>query len=708
MALPDLFLKDTTGFDESLTKLPQDMDLWSEKIITIIKQKIPEAKELKISISFLKQDEEMGVATGAATMFDKKINKTVYLPIIVKNFTMYPLDVMMVGNDSTEGGVDVVPFDLDAFRETLENSSPFGALAKPMDRLKQMYMNPAASTIHPPTYRHVYAGEGGAILTAIKGDVDKEDVETLKEDIKENKDKLKGYDKNSNLGTLKKAIDVESEHDDEDGDVDAGDALKVKVAFIRKVAANTSETVTVGGEVFTPTKVLSKIPAHTESENDELKFEAITDNVSAVEVAGDTKSMGRAVDIGSMEYSFAVTSCEDLKGLTHRGVFFKSAVNPFFGRRSGPMFVNSDFYSNDHKGNALINTDDTDTKKYLQFSSRIDALQTGMTIALHATTVAKDLEKNMEISIPLKIDRVDAGAHSINALCSDELGQKFIINAGKNSCREEVPTTSGDSKQIFGSISKENGMTKLYVNSSTNFIILGRSIRMAGAPSSVIKTASRSGEATKVRVLGRSDSTFALRGGQTEKMASILKWDHNNLKAEEASFILASKDCPLDKIASALKIAGSNIGETAIYGLKPVMFKVAEIKDDLKDARRSIAKEIKCNLFKEASSIADGQVVDSVLSLNFINESNIGKFINFIPLLKQSAGALARLVLASRLGVEELSNNDVTKAMQSLTNVIKSLEKMKGMNEKNAHVKVASISKIEQPAKEGISFLDFL
>ena len=707
MALPDLFLKDTTGFDESLTKLPQDMDLWAEKIITIIKQKIPEAKELKVSVSFLKQDEEMGVATGAATMFDKKINKTVYLPIIVKNFTMYPLDVMMVGNDTTEGGVDVVPFDLDAFREVLENSSPFGALSKPMDRLKQMYMNPAASTIHPPTYRHVYAGEGGAILTAIKGDVEKEDVETLKDSIKENKDKLKGYDKNSNLGTLKKALDVESEHDDDDGNTDAGDALKVKVAFIRKVAAHTSETVTVGGEVFTPTKVLNKIPAHTESENDELKFEATTNNVSAVEVAGDTKSMGRVVDVGSMEYSFAVTSVEDYKGLTHRGVFFKSSLNPFLGRRSGPMFVNSDFYSNDHKGNALINTDDTDTSKYLQFSSRIDALQTGMTIAIYNTCVGKDLEKSMEISIPLKIDRVQIGDHSIKALCSDELGQKLILHVSKDSCPEGIPTHS-NSKQVFGSISKENGMNTLYVNSSSKFIILGSSIRLAGAPSSVIKTASRSGEATKVRVLGRSDSTFALRGGQTEKMASVLKWDHNNLKAEEATFILASKDCPLDKIASALRIAGSNLGETAIYGLNPVMFKVAETKDNLKEARQEIASKIKCNLFKEASSIADGQIVDSVLSLNFINESNIGKFINFIPLLKQSAGALARLVLASRLGVEELSNNDVTKAMQSLTNVIKSLEKMKGMNEKNAHVKVASISKIEQPAKEGISFLDFL
>lgn len=708
MSLPDLFLKDTVGFDESLTKLPQDMDLWSEKIITIIKQKIPEAKDLKISVSFLKQNEEMGVATGSATLFDSKINKKVYLPIIVKNFTMYPLDVMMVGNDSTEGGVDTVPFDLDAFRGVLENSSPFGAISKPLDRLKQMYMNPSASAIHPPTYRHVYASEGGAILSAIKGDVDKKDVEKLKEDIKENKDKLKGYDKNSNLEAVKSAVNLDS---DDDEDEDASEALKVKVAFIRKVASDKSEVVSVGSESFHPTKRIKKIPANVQSENGSVGFKAEVADSEAVQVTDGQGIRGKVVDAVSMKGSFVVSSSEDIKGLTHKGVFFKTSINPLFNRASGPMFINENVYSNSGSGKTLVNTDDSDVSKYLPFDKKEVVFTPGNTFSMFGVVKTEGLNKELKVSIPIKVEEVDSKDYSIVARCSDELGQQFLISTPKDGPCTEIGETRSSSKvtDMFGSTSKENGMTKLYVGANIKFMILGKSVELSGAPSDRIKTASRRGEASKVRVIGRSDNTFALRGGHTEKMASILNWDKNNLAPEEVSFILAAKDCPLNKIAKALKVAGSNIGESSIYGLNLVNFnKQASAEDPLKEARTKIASSIKCNLFKEAASIADGQVVDSVLSLNFINESNLGKFINFIPLLKQSAGALARLVLASRLGVEELSNNDVTKAMQSITNVIKSLEKMKGLNEKNAQVKVASISKIEQKTHAGISFLDFL
>ena len=69
MSLPGLFLREARQQDNSLTQLPQDMDLWAETIVSLIREKLPESKQTTIKITFLKKNEELGV------FFKKRFSK---------------------------------------------------------------------------------------------------------------------------------------------------------------------------------------------------------------------------------------------------------------------------------------------------------------------------------------------------------------------------------------------------------------------------------------------------------------------------------------------------------------------------------------------------------------------------------------------------------------------------------------------------------
>lgn len=714
MSLSDLFLKETRGFSESLVKLPQDMDLWAEKIITIIKQKIPESKNLKVSVHFLKTNEELGIATGAVTLFDKKVNKRVFLPIVVNNFTMYPLDIMMIGNEKIDGDFDIVPFDLETFREELENSSPFNDLARPMDRLKQMYMNPSNQVIYPPTYRNVYAAAEGTMLSAIDGTVDKEDVDDMKESVKKDRKSLKGYEENSNLGLVSKSINMKEKNaDDDDDDLSEGGEDKIKVAMIRKIGSGLAEVITVGSVAFQPTKEVVKLTEGAVSENDRVTFKADLDpetfgKVCVIDPVGvrNTKIMNSS----NMSSSFAGANVTDMKGISHGGVIVKTTIDLVSNKSLGSTFLNEQVYSQASTISMTLNEDPSIVEKSLRFVSISSAMREGNKIVLCASYFTDTpADTQVVMSNVVTVQTVSSTNSNYKAFCVDSMGRRLIINA-YNDCDSHSVSTTPQRKSlsdIFGSRSNATKVPEIYTSDTIKVAIVHKEISLTDM---MVKAASVNFDANQVRVISTGKDSFALKGADIVKMANAMEWDPSHLQVEEASFLLASKNCPMDKIASALRIAGSYRRESIVQGLTKVSFETprVEVNEDLTIKKAEAAGKLKCNLFKEASNLMDSQVVDSVLSLNFINSKNLSKFMNFIPLLKQSVSAIARLVLASRLGVEEIPKNETVAAMNGVMSVIKGLEKLKGLNEKNASVKVASIVEKSKPDSGRVSILDFL
>lgn len=82
-------------------------------------------------------------------------------------------------------------------------------------------------------------------------------------------------------------------------------------------------------------------------------------------------------------------------------------------------------------------------------------------------------------------------------------------------------------------------------------------------------------------------------------------------------------------------------------------------------------------LFKTAAALTDPDSVDAVLSLGYINESNVNDFVEAIPQFEEVINKLAKMLLSIRLGLkgDEYSVKD---AMKCLQRAVDSLKNMRG------------------------------
>jgi hypothetical protein len=110
------------------------------------------------------------------------------------------------------------------------------------------------------------------------------------------------------------------------------------------------------------------------------------------------------------------------------------------------------------------------------------------------------------------------------------------------------------------------------------------------------------------------------------------------------------------------------------------MEKQAKLKPILKEYAQSIRQ----NLIKEAAVIDDPEVVDNVLATNFINEDNINDFVNNIDKLEKVNSKLAELLVAARMGLKDVDEMAIKKAIEGLNKTISGLNKLKMVATSNA------------------------
>jgi hypothetical protein len=86
--------------------------------------------------------------------------------------------------------------------------------------------------------------------------------------------------------------------------------------------------------------------------------------------------------------------------------------------------------------------------------------------------------------------------------------------------------------------------------------------------------------------------------------------------------------------------------------------------------------EIAVNLVKEAAIIPDKNTVDAVLSLGLIKKNNIMEFVNMLPQYEMLMSEMAKLLLASRVGLNGLPEDAIKSAMLSVTDVVLALQRI--------------------------------
>lgn len=195
-------------------------------------------------------------------------------------------------------------------------------------------------------------------------------------------------------------------------------------------------------------------------------------------------------------------------------------------------------------------------------------------------------------------------------------------------------------------------------------------VPLAATPSEAKKTASELGEA-KITLYGGDSSGLGMRFYNMPKLASQFPATQDH---ETAVFALCLAGCD-SKVAHSL-VSHASSGETLdVHDVQDVV-----LAQDIADASRKVASEksqqatsLRRYLAKEAAALPDVMSVDAVLSLGFINSENVRLFVSHIPYLEKALSQISTLVLASRLGLNEIPEYAAARASRAVDDVIQGL-----------------------------------
>lgn len=84
-----------------------------------------------------------------------------------------------------------------------------------------------------------------------------------------------------------------------------------------------------------------------------------------------------------------------------------------------------------------------------------------------------------------------------------------------------------------------------------------------------------------------------------------------------------------------------------------------------------VTRHFEGDLLKEAG--ADGAAVDTVLALGFLNEDNLLRYVDMAPTFEKAMSYLCSLLMASRLGLDEVPEPSVEAAIRGIDRILSSL-----------------------------------
>ena len=185
-----------------------------------------------------------------------------------------------------------------------------------------------------------------------------------------------------------------------------------------------------------------------------------------------------------------------------------------------------------------------------------------------------------------------------------------------------------------------------------------------------------------------ANGRYIFRGGAISKYASLSRagkapvgqkvaFDFNNLQRHEAEFLLGYWGLSHEKTAEVLDSARHHIVLEVHHLNFPSTKPIAKIASP---GRRQLVMAMRTpidEIIKIAATLEDAQSVDSVLSLGFVNDENISRFAAAKPMLWEVSHMLSKLLLASRLGMEDVPEEHVRAAIRHLQKVIKGLGRLK-------------------------------
>ena len=221
-------------------------------------------------------------------------------------------------------------------------------------------------------------------------------------------------------------------------------------------------------------------------------------------------------------------------------------------------------------------------------------------------------------------------------------------------------------------ITKMDGLLKIASMGNGSFAIPS-SMKWIPLPDKSMKITSSPYEYEQTALQKRAASMQLISDGNVFQMRGSNIFE-GLMERNEADFALAAYGIGDAHREEIIKTAAAK-GEANIYNhrqiyreediLKATMSKIAKSRIDVS----SIQKD----LIKEASVIVDKETVDSILALKFLTPENVGTYIQYIPELEKTAQKLAEILVASRLGMDDIKEVAAKNAMTQMSSVLEGL-----------------------------------
>lgn len=658
MAVPaNLFVEAPEVQDRSLTRLNSDPNVWPEEIITKLKERVPSVEGTNIMVKFMKKDLENGSATGSVVINTPE--NVVIVPVIIKDFTMFPLDVMIAKKK-------ILPFNTDYFNSAIASNQVFDKIQEyptyqGLGRFEDANM---WNAMYPPSLgRYAYASAGYPMLDFISDNLD---GSSLKEWIKSNPEYAVGFYKHGHAEVLKKLANLKPVNMNE-FTVSAEKLIPKNIRMLKYDGPDKYSLLSSNDKVFSPAldyltrdgalKLMSRISDHADDDINEVDQNG--EKMLMLPEAGEGVFLARTdKEIPEQAKEFDHYFVKDKNGMGIEGVVVPKVID--FNQKPVDLKI---FLG---KTMSTIQPEIWGVRiKNSRFKPEFTIPRVGQT----GTFVFMPDKSHALCTIPVTIRSVTNDCGQVKIKASDLMGRPYHMSLSTFHGLQRIAT--GMQGEYI--LPKEMKWT----------VMEGFGDVTNSAESYAVKTAGDKLTATPVKLASTGYGFYSIRG--VNKYAAAAGWDHTNVKEYQAKFLLSCLGCSQEKIASAMTQARLK-GVAEIHGLNFIPLKSEKIAEFRPKANAAvkIASKLKRNLIKEASYIDDSQTVDALLSLNFITPDNIAKFVGKIPHYKATISNLASALLASRLGIGEIPEEACVVAIENLVQVVDGLDKLRSTQDAKA------------------------
>lgn len=193
-----------------------------------------------------------------------------------------------------------------------------------------------------------------------------------------------------------------------------------------------------------------------------------------------------------------------------------------------------------------------------------------------------------------------------------------------------------------------------------------KAVALAETPDQFSKVAS----ALTVTLRSDGAGSFSLSGPAIDKVAEDQR---SFVDVDDALFYLGAMgvhpEYAAKKLAQAMH-AGVPVDMVARREIVPL----EELRKEAQEkAASSKLPNLRRDLVKEAAFLPDPMAVDTVLSLGFLNPENLITFVSYMPQLDETQRRLCELLLAARLGLKEVNEGALERAIRATEDVIEGL-----------------------------------